>query len=67
MLKYGAKTAAGVVEETRRVTEPLSLTWAVMARGRGQFASVRTRAAMSGKAAAISEDSGCSVEVDRGA
>jgi len=52
--KYGAKAAAGVVGSvTSRVTEPRSLTLVVTARGSIQFASLRTRAAMSGKVAAI--------------
>jgi len=66
--KYGAKAAAGLVGlETRRVTDPLSLTLAVMARGSVQFASLRTRAAISEKVAAIRVDSGCSVGGERGA
>jgi len=52
--KYGAKAAAGVAGlVTRRVTEPRSLTVVVSARGRIQFACLRTRAAMSGKVAAM--------------
>ena len=66
--KYGAKAAAGVVGlETRRVTDPLSLTLAVMARGCVQFASLTTRAAILGKVAAIRVDSGCSMGGKRGA
>ena len=38
---------------TRRVTDPRSLTLVMTGRGRIQFASLRTRAAMSGKVAAI--------------
>jgi len=65
---YGPKAAAGVVgSETTCVTEPLWLTLAVTARGRVQFASLRTRAAMLGKVAAIRVDSGCSVGVEPGA
>ena len=46
--KYGAKAAAGVAGSvTRSVTDPRSLTLVVTARGRAQFASLRTRAAMS--------------------
>ena len=52
--KYGAKAAAGVVGSvTSRVTQPRSLTLVVTVRGRIQFASLRTRAAMSGNVAAI--------------
>ena len=40
---------------TSRVTDPRSLTLVVTARGRAQFASLRTRAAISGKVAAIRE------------
>jgi len=66
--KYGAKAAAGVVGlVTRRVTEPRSLTLVVTARGRMQFASLRTRAAMSGKVAAIRGACGCSEGEERGA
>jgi len=66
--KYGAKAAAGVVGSvTTRVTERLSLTLVVTARGRIQFASLRTRAAMSGKVAAISGPGGCSEGEERGA
>ena len=66
--KYGAKAAAGVVgSETRRVTEPRSLTLAVTARGtrRMQFASLRTRVAMWGKMAAIKGAGGCSEREER--
>jgi len=53
--KYSAKAAAGViVPVTRRVTEPLSLTLVVIARGRVQLASQTRRAAMSRNEAAIS-------------
>jgi len=52
--KYGAKAAAGVAGSvTRRVTDPRSLTLVVTVRGRIQFASLSTWAAMSGKEAAI--------------
>ena len=52
--KYGAKAAAGVAGLVRRrVTEPLSLTLVVTARGRIQLASRSTWAAISGKVAAI--------------
>jgi len=52
--KYGAKAAVGVARSvTRRMTEPRSLTLVVTARGRLEFASLRTRAAMSEKVAAI--------------
>jgi len=66
--KYGAKAAAGVAGSvTSRVTDPRSLTLAVTARGSIQFASRRTRAAMSGKVAAISGACGCSEGQERGA
>jgi len=66
--KYSAKAAARVVgSETWRVTEPLSLTLAVTERGRVQLASLRTRAAMLGKVAAMRRESGCSVGGDIGA
>jgi len=43
--KDGAKAVAGVAGSvTRRVTDPRSLTLVVTARGRIQFASLRTRA-----------------------
>ena len=59
--KYGAKAGTGVAGSvTSRVTEPRSLTLVVTERGRIQFASVRTRAAMSGKVAAIRVACGCS-------
>jgi len=65
--KYGAKGAAGVVVSvTRSVTEPLSLTLVVTARGRVQLASLRTRAAMSGEVEAIRMAWACSEEEDRG-
>jgi len=52
--KYGAKAAAGVEGSvTSRVTDPRSLTLVVTARGRILFASLRIRAAMSGKVPAI--------------
>lgn len=55
----GVKAAAGVVWwETRRVTDPLSLALGVTARGRVQFASLSTRAAMSDTVAGIRRDSG---------
>ena len=64
--KYGAKAAPGVAGSVMRrvteprsvtlvVTEPRSVTLVVTARGRLQFASLRTWAAMSGKVAAIRE------------
>jgi len=66
--KYGAKAAAGVAGSvTRRVTEPRSLTLVVTARGRTQFASLRMRAAMSGKVAAMRGACGCSEGEERGA
>jgi len=66
--KYGAKAAAGVVGSvTSRVTEPRSLTLVVTARGRIQFASLRTRAAISGKVAAIRGAWGCSEGDEQGA
>ena len=66
--KYGAKAAAGVAGSvTRRVTDPRSLTLVVTARGRIQFTSLRTRAAMSGKVAAIRGACGCSQGEERGA
>jgi len=66
--KYGAKAVAGVAGSvTRRVTEPRSLTLVVTVRGRIQFASLRTRAAMSGKVAAIRGTCGCSEGEERGA
>ena len=52
---------------TRRVTEPLSLTLVGTASGRIQLASLRIRAAMSGKVAAISDACGCSEGEERGA
>jgi len=65
---YGAKAAAGVVGSvTRRVTDPRSLTLVVTARGRIQFASLRTRAAMSEKVAAIRGACGCSERQELGA
>jgi len=65
--KYCAKAAAGVVESvTRRLTEPRWLTLMVTARGRIQFASLRTRAAMSGKVAAFRGACGCSEGEERG-
>jgi len=51
----------------RRVTDPRSLTLVVTARGRIQFASLRTRAVMSGKVAAIRGPWGCSEGEERGA
>ena len=48
------------------MTDPVLLTLAVMARGRAQFASLRMRAAMSEKVAAIRRHSGCSVGGERG-
>jgi len=66
-LKYGAKAAAGVAGSvTRMVTETGSLTLVVTARGRAQFASLRRRAAMSGKVAAIRGPCGCSEGEERG-
>jgi len=66
--KYCAKAAAGVVVSvTRRVTEPLSLAWVVTARGRIQFASLRTPAAMSGNVAAIRGAWVCFEGEERGA
>lgn len=60
--KYRVKVAARiVVSEIRSVTDPLSLTLAVTARGRVQLAFLRTRVAMSEKVAAIRRDSVCSV------
>jgi len=52
---------------TSRVTEPRSLTLVVTARGRIQLASLRTRAAMSGKVAAINDACWCSEGEERGA
>jgi len=52
--KYATKAPVGlVVSVMRRVIEPRSLTLVVTTRGRVQFASRRTRAAMSGRVAAI--------------
>jgi len=51
---------------TRRVTDPRSLTLVVNARGRTQFASLRTRAGMSGKVAAIRGACACSEVEERG-
>jgi len=76
--KYGAKAAAGVVGSVTRwvteprsltlvVTEPRSLTLVVTARGRILFASLRTRAAMSGMVAAIRGACGYSEGDERGA
>jgi len=66
--KYEAKAAAGVAGSlTRRVTDPRSLTLVVTARGRMQFASLKTRAAMSGKVAAMRGACGCSEGEERGA
>jgi len=66
--KYGAKAAAGVAGSvTRRVTDPQSLTLVVTVRGRIQFASLRTRAAISGKVAAIKGACRCSEGEERGA
>ena len=66
--KYGAKAAAGVVGSvTRRVTDPRSLTLVVTASGSIQLASLRTRAAMSGKVAAIRDACWCSEGEERGA
>jgi len=53
--------------ETRRVTDPRSLTFVVTARGRIRFASLRTRAAISGKVAAIKEACWYSEGEERGA
>ena len=67
-LKYGAKAAAEVgASVTRSVTDPQSLTLVVTARGRKQFASLRTRDAMSEKVAAIRGACGCSEGDERGA
>jgi len=66
--KYRAKAAAGLAGwVTRRVTDPRSLTLVVTASRRIQFASLRRRAAMSGKVAAIRGACGCSEEEERGA
>jgi len=66
--KYGAEAAAGVAGSvTRRVTDPRSLILVVTARGRMQFASLRTQAAMSQKVAAIRGACGCSEGEERGA
>jgi len=66
--KYGAKAAAGVAGSvTRRVTDPRSLTLVVTGRGRTQFASLRTRAAISGQVAAIRGACECSEGEERGA
>jgi len=57
--KYGANAVPKVVEsETRRVTDPLWLTLAIMARGTVQFASLKMRAGMLGNMAAIRRASG---------
>ena len=67
-IKVGRKAAAGVAGlVTSRVTDPRSLTLVVTARGRTQFASLRTRAQMSGKVAPIREACGCSEVEERGA
>ena len=66
--QYRAKAAAGVAGSvTRRVAEHRSLSLVVTVRGRIQFASLRTRAAMSGKVAAIRGAWGCSEGEERGA
>jgi len=66
--KESAKTAAQVAGSvTRRVTDPRSLTLVVTVRGRIQFVSLRTRAAMSGKVAAIRGACCCSEGEERGA
>jgi len=66
--KYGAKAVAGVAGSvTRRVTEPRLLTLVVTARGRRPLASLRTRAAMSGKVAAMRGACGSSEGEVRGA
>ena len=66
-LKYGAKAAAGVAGSVmRRVTDAPSLTLVVTGRGRIQFASLKTQAAMSGKVAAIRGACGCSEGEERG-
>jgi len=52
---------------TSRVTDPRSLTLVVTARGRIQLASLRTRAAMSGKVAAMSDACSSSEWEERGA
>jgi len=66
--KYGEKAAAGVAgSETSRVTDPRSLTLVVTARGRIQLASLRTRAAMSRKVAAIRDACWGSEGEERGA
>ena len=57
--KYGACEAAGVaLSVTVRETEPRELTVAEKPKGRRQFDSRRTRAAMSGKVEAIVRASG---------
>jgi len=60
--------AAGVAGSvTRRVTDPRSLTLVVTARRMIKFASLRTRAAMLGKVAAITDACGCSEGKEQGA
>ena len=57
--KYGAYEAAGVaLSVTVRETEPRGLTVAEKPKGRRLFDSRRTRAAMSGKVAAMVRASG---------
>ena len=57
--KYGANTDAGTeVSETIRVTESLSLTTVLRARGRIQLVLRRREAAMSGNRAIMSWASG---------
>ena len=50
-----------------RLNDPRSLTLVVTVRGRIQFASLRMRAAMSGKVAAIRAACGCSEGEESGA
>jgi len=67
-VEVGAKAATGMAGPlTRRVTDPRSLTLVVTARGRIQFASLRTRAAMSGKVATIRDACACSEGEEQGA
>jgi len=67
-IKVGCKDGSGVAGSvTRRVTDPRSLTLVVTARGTILFASLRTRAARSGKVAAIRDACKCSEGEEQGA